>query len=885
MGGLKTLLFKPKWQHRRAEIRRHAVTHDDAPALLDCLPDLARNDPDPSVRLAATHRLRDIYHLMRIANGDPDDHVREAAQRHWLHLLIDDNSDLPKQERLDIAAKLDQNEQIQFVLNRATDNAFRLAVLPKITQGALGDLALSDPDPKVRMAAVDLVEQESTLRRVSKVARKKDKTVYRALRAKLDALSDASQRSGETGLRLCQQLEALSRSDVGVNTSAEQRLAEAEGLVESFRRLDPDPALQQRFAGAYHVLVSAAESVVPPPSDAPPTDAPLPKEDTNPVLSRLLERASAAANRKRVSGSDLQRLRRDWQHAWTTAATPSASEERLHDQFEGALGKLTERLNQQTQERTEAIDRIDEQLGQVEVALQAGNLKQSVSAVRRFNESLQLIGKHRKTDGKAFRSRMNAARGQLHELRDWQHWANDKIRHEIIDQAAKLPASGLHPDAVAEKVKGLQAQWKKLDSSERLPGDTSGRIPSPALHRKFRALCNQAYKPAKQFFEKRQEVRHRKLEEFERLLSDLKQMTAASMPDLHDSEQLIRHARGSLRKLDGLPPKQRGAMAKSLRDGANALDHALDDQYQIIERRKRRLIDEVRALAEEPDLDTAISAAKATQARWQEAGRLRRRQDQKLWREYRTAVDAVFDRLGQQREQAKAARNEEVGRLRGILKKVGVLLEQPDDAMATADQQLARLKDQWIEVGANDRRLEAEFQRQCQAVESAARDARRKKQRGRRQQARLELKSLRRLEQRWLTGETIALADMPKPDTLPSSLHPRLSRLNDWIARSVSPVTVAAEMIDNTARLRQLCIAIEFLAGVETPPEDSQQRMDYQVNRLAGRMGGEQTESPRREAAELERQWLVCGPIAASDDHALNARFSSALDALEKTLD
>ena len=199
MGGLKTLLFKPKWRHRKADLRRHAVTHDDDPELLEALPELAKSDPDPTVRLAATHRLRDIYHLMRIANGDADDHVREAAERHWLHLLIDDTEGLPREERLGIAAKLDQDEHIQFVLSRATDPAFRLAVLPKIAQGALGDLALSDPDRRVRMAAVGLVEQESTLRRISKIARKKDKRVYRALQSKLDALVERS--ASETGAR------------------------------------------------------------------------------------------------------------------------------------------------------------------------------------------------------------------------------------------------------------------------------------------------------------------------------------------------------------------------------------------------------------------------------------------------------------------------------------------------------------------------------------------------------------------------------------------------------------------------------------------------------------------------------------------------------------
>ena len=146
------------------------------------------------------------------------------------------------------------------------------------------------------------------------------------------------------------------------------------------------------------------------------------------------------------------------------------------------------------------------------------------------------------------------------------------------------------------------------------------------------------------------------------------------------------------------------------------------------------------------------------------------------------------------------------------------------------------------------------------------------------------MNSLRQLEQRWLSGNALSADELPPAESLTPPLQQRADRLRDWIARSLNPAAVDAEVANHTIRLHDLCIAIEFLAGVDTPPEFAKERMDYQVNRLAGRMGGEKTQSPRREAAELERQWLSLGPTDTGEDDALNARFAAALKTLEESL-
>jgi len=60
--------------------------------------------------------------------------------------------------------------------------------------------------------------------------------------------------------------------------------------------------------------------------------------------------------------------------------------------------------------------------------------------------------------------------------------------------------------------------------------------------------------------------------------------------------------------------------------------------------------------------------------------------------------------------------------------------------------------------------------------------------------------------------------------------------------------------------------------------------MDYQVSRLASRMGGDAPDSPLQEAARLEQRWFNCGPVDPKQDNELNQRFLVALQQFEKSI-
>ena len=80
-------LFKPRWQHRDAEVRAQAVATLDPRQDQETLSKLARDDDSARVRAAAVSALLDLHLLDRLIEADGDAGVRDAASERFVALL------------------------------------------------------------------------------------------------------------------------------------------------------------------------------------------------------------------------------------------------------------------------------------------------------------------------------------------------------------------------------------------------------------------------------------------------------------------------------------------------------------------------------------------------------------------------------------------------------------------------------------------------------------------------------------------------------------------------------------------------------------------------------------------------------------------------------
>jgi hypothetical protein len=603
----------------------------------------------------------------------------------------------------------------------------------------------------------------------------------------------------------------------------------------------------------------------------------------DPALARICKQAEKATP-ERCSLEKTDKMRAEWDRAWSGLTHPNPSDDTARNRFMAAWSVLRESIVAREAKRDECLAGIEQLLETLETKLEDGNLAESAAAKQAVLDALDLIGHHPQVSNPEFKARIVAARSKLDELRKWQHWANNEVRARLCQHAEDILGKGIHPDAVTEKLKELQARWKALDHSERLPGDAPNRRPNPALWRRFNSACNQAFKVAKPFFEKRSEVRGRHLEEMQQICE---QLAAAAEPqedeDPKSLERLVVTARKSLRDLDSIPPAKRKLVARKLREGAKRIDDRLEDGYQVVERRKQKLIDEVLALVEVEDLDQAINGAKDAQKRWQSAGHTRRHREQKLWKAFRAASDAVFARLDDKRAGEKAERKASIDALNALITEVRELLASVPESHASAPGELRRLRDAWRQVGFQDRKFEQRFQGLCEDVEAAIANASRQSELKLHQRQRDLAGLARQAEQVRLGGD--GNIDEIRSDWQKLSAEGAvLEAISQRFSQADSDDGDFAQRADELLESAQaLCIQAEFFSGMESPADCQKQRMAYQVSRLSERMGGGNASSPKAEATELESKWLALGPLPLDKAQELDRRFWAAIEHFEKT--
>ena len=253
--------FKPKWQHKNSDVRKLAL--QDLVGLKAehavILNQIARHDADPEIRRVAVKKivgLKDLYALLR---EEKTEQLMAVIKQRLAQLIAGDKDvSIPLQERIQYLALLTDEKLLEHISKTADDSQVRLAVLNQIDrEGLFGDIAIHDPDSAVRHCALAKISRKSTLERVYKQTRMKDKKISAAAKARLDVIVQAEEKPAalrEQLRQLCLVAESLDKT--GDWHWAEQRWQEVKPqwhsvCLEWQQTLGViDAVLEERFAVA-----------------------------------------------------------------------------------------------------------------------------------------------------------------------------------------------------------------------------------------------------------------------------------------------------------------------------------------------------------------------------------------------------------------------------------------------------------------------------------------------------------------------------------------------------------------------------------------------------------------------------------------------------------
>ncbi|HUD40386.1 MAG TPA: DUF349 domain-containing protein [Dokdonella sp.] len=873
-------LFKPRWQSADAAVRLAAVSADAAPELAAALPQIARGDADAGVRLAALRRLADPGLAQALAQDDPDAGNREAARALWFDLLAGRHAQSPPlTERLRLAAAQDAPRLIEHLAEHAAETELRAAALIRVTRPALlVERATAEPDAKLRLSVVERIDDEALLERIAERSRKRDKQVYRRAKDKIEAgrLARGDDAAiAEEARRICEQLERRLRE--GDHSAADDDAALqarwnaiADRAPASFRtrfqaagdllalRRDPEQMAALRRRGAE--IEAIGEEIAAIEHALAGRDAVEQRDAIGQRFDALAERWSAVddaggslreAHEQRLSAivarlGELANAPAPVPAAPTPAAMPAAAPKRRDDPAE------TERRRAERERRHAALGAA---LGALEAALDGGQSGPAHQAHARLAAARQAL--HEAPD-EAIARRLADAEGRYAQIARWQRWSDDQRREALCGEIEALAASGLHPDAVATRVREAQAEWARLDAHD---GGRGGG----GLIRRFHAACREAIKPTRAYFEKRDALRQTQAQAIAALLEGLDDPNAAAL-DVRALAARRREIADALRALDRVDPRERKTLAERLRTALATLDARIAEHDGAIEAAKQRLIGAAEALAADADLRSAIASAKDLQRRWQAAGNGRRARDQQQWTAFRAAIDAVFARADGERAardaQAQAAR-ESAAALCAELESLAAA-ERAERAAQT------RIEQAWQALGLRD----DDLQRRFRTAQDALREAAERRLRAERRagfDAWLTTYALCRAAERGERDADGVRSDLAAIDATPVAA----AALSARFERALAGAAIAAPSAADTEALRDCLVELEALAGIDSPDEDRQRRLDLQVGRLSARLrGGDAEGGPEARLVALLERWTAQAPVA---DPALDDRLERAV--------
>lgn len=508
---------KPEWRHGDAARRAAAVATDTSPELLAALPAIARDDADPRVRGAAVRRIDDATLLRTLRGSERDAAVREALDERLVELvrLSDVRPDGGADAWLD-ALPLPARTRIA---REAVTTAWRRAAIDGLDRPALiAERCLADPDPSLRLALVERIDDPESLERIAQKARREDKRVARAAAERAQDLRLAA---GEpealriAALAIGDRLAALRREPLDALTAG------LEACESTWRELAPRVdgatvaiveghflqarAARERARGATPDACPAPTDAETAPTTAEPAGGDADGGDVASVaaLQGLIE--ACAARIDEVDRESLEGLVAGFEEAWRALANHGPAAREIRGRFEAIVAAATHRLDEarRTAEvaRRAREDAFRGSLAALEAALDEAAVSTARAAMADLDAALAQIGEVPRD----LRRREATARQAFATLLARQRWSLNRQRAELGDAAAALSGQGLHPDAVAGRVRELREAWDRLDAIARAAGDEPD--PESGLARRFRALTGKALAPTRKYFSERQKLR------------------------------------------------------------------------------------------------------------------------------------------------------------------------------------------------------------------------------------------------------------------------------------------------------------------------------------------------------------------------------------------
>ena len=658
--------------------------------------EIAHEDDNARVRLAAVSKLMDPAALGSIARDDRDEDVRRAAVTMLRDIALEAFEGTAESDSLDavdtlanvrVLAQIAKTSSREIVALRALSRVgdlhslgsiARHAALEPARRGAFERLreradhsemlavAMNSEYKDTALAALDLVTDRAELEQIA--ARSKNKSAAKRARVIIRKAHEVAESSDAPAVRLQPGRNEDSIVPPQSDGEGAKRVAlQAETDVApppfdlKVERIRAEEA--ERMRAAQQARRHAEEQAE---AQAREVEERRARElaRRHGRLAELVEAAEAAA-----ADADLTSARKRLgiaRHEWKDLTAAAAGDEALAGRFGEAESQVvvreTEAREADARARREALACLQHLIDRVAALATQPNLSLRAAwhALREVRTALAAISPlPTRQDYEDVTRRLKAVQAvlvpKLQELREtdeWQRWANVGVQEQLCAKMEALRALE-DPEAIAREVHVLQEQWRTVADVPRAPADR--------LWRRFKAAHDEAWARCEAHFAAEARTRAENLAR--------KTAFCEKAESLADSTNWIQTA-DEIKCLQAewktIGPVSHGR-EKAVWDRFRAAgDRFFTRRHEDLARRKQMwaenlarkeaLYRRAEALAESTDWESAAAETRRLQAEWKTIGSVRKTRSEAIWQRFHGACDHFFLRYGQRHELARAER-------------------------------------------------------------------------------------------------------------------------------------------------------------------------------------------------------------------------------------
>ncbi|GEA03584.1 hypothetical protein KUL17_24810 [Alteromonas sp. KUL17] len=512
----------------------------------------------------------------------------------------------------------------------------------------------------------------------------------------------------------------------------------------------------------------------------------------------------------------------------------------LSKRFNAATSSVNAKERAQKSKENEQVKHIRKHISVIDNLIAQGKFRVAISKFAKLQESYAALPGSAK---KYVEKRFEKTAGDVSRLEGWQDYLAAPRKPALLEEAKALASADAENIKQRSKaIKYLRKQWLSLTPSSSTSEESSD---DALLQQQFDDALEKAFEPCRAHYAKLDAQRAAAREKRESIIATVKamdiNMPEAELVKVFDRVSKQWHAAGQVEREIYEQLKQEWKEVSSPIQ-AKVNKWQSDNQAQ-----KRALVTQACQLATEEDVAGAADKAQQLQSQWKQIGHAGKREESKLWAEFKAANDTVFERLKAERKVQNNAFNALVD---SLLKQVEAVDINSDDA--TFSQSISDVRAQFTDLPKAQRTkvdkkidsLESKRAAQAKNAQSQARLAR--------AQA---LISLLQLSVGEGSGDEQSLAE---------TLGKRWSSV---LGQSTGNKT--------TQHDRQwLTVALEVATGMPSPDADASICSSVQLQMMTSKL--EQGEAAT--APDILADWLSYDSIREADNHLLQ-RVVAVIDA------